>query len=439
MQSSQNDADAVSPAQAEPIDDLPTSDRPSAAMPAQSQPTHEQPADTAPADPNHVVTLADVARATGFSQMTVSNALRDRPKVSEANRRKIKEIAQRMGYQANAAATMLRNRRSGIIQIVIDDFEVPFHASLAKYLAQEATARGYQVAVRQSERSGSAEMRVLKTERGLIYDGVILDAPNITEAQVLAHAHGRPAFVIGDCADFSAVDSMDTACAPGAAAAAEHLWERGCREFYVLGAPEHWPADAATTNATNTTNHMDFGPRRFAAIVDALARHGACIDDDHRIPCDWTLEGGHDAATRLATRLRATHTINAADGMATADDSNSIRHSNTGSESAAVWATDVPVGVLCLTDTVALGALRAFAEHGVRVPDDVRVIGFDGLAIDAYAVPSLSTVAMDVPAMAATVVARLVAAIETQPASAPPAGAMHETIPYRLVARESSR
>ncbi|MBW3091840.1 LacI family DNA-binding transcriptional regulator [Bifidobacterium sp. 82T10] len=373
------------------------------------------PTTTEPADPNHVVTLADVARATGFSQMTVSNALRDRPKVSEANRRKIKEIAQRMGYQANAAATMLRNRRSGIIQIVIDDFEVPFHASLAKYLAQEATARGYQVAVRQSERSGSAEMRVLKTERGLIYDGVILDAPNITESQVLAHAHGRPALVIGDCADFSAVDSMDTACAPGAADAAEHLWERGCRECYVLGAPAHWPTD-------ETAHRTGFGPRRFAAIVDALAGHGVRIDDDHRIPCDWTLEGGHAAAARLAARLREAHAVPVA-----------------GDGSVQTATATSPIGILCLTDTVALGALRAFAECGVRVPDDVRVIGFDGLAIGEYAVPSLSTVAMDVPAMAATVVARLAAAIEAQSSGAPLPDAMHETIPYRLVARESSR
>ncbi|MCH9275804.1 LacI family transcriptional regulator [Bifidobacterium amazonense] len=417
MQSSQNDADAAAPARTEPD------------------------------DPNHVVTLADVARATGFSQMTVSNALRDRPKVSEANRRKIKETAQRMGYQANAAATMLRNRRSGIIQIVIDDFEVPFHASLAKYLAQEATARGYQVAVRQSERSGSAEMRVLRTERGLIYDGVILDAPNITEAQVLAHAHGRPALVIGDGSAFRAVDSMDTACAPGAAAAAEHLWERGCREFYVLGAPEDWPdrtaqlADATAQNRSDDSTHVTaapnptgFGPRRFAAIADALACHGVQIDADHRIPCDWTLEGGHAAGSTLAARL-ATRPHDAT-GTAGADVPDAANVPDT---PAAPTATTSPVGVLCLTDTVALGALRAFAERGVRAPDDVRVIGFDGLAIDAYAVPSLSTVAMDVPAMVATVVARLVSLIEARSAGAPPPETMHETIPYHLIARESSR
>lgn len=204
-----------------------------------------------------VVTLADVARATGFSQMTVSNALRDKPKVSEENRRKIKRIAAEMGYRANAAATMLRNNRSGIIQIVIDDFEVPFHASIAKYLAQATAEHHYQVAVRQSSRSEYAEVRVLRSEPGLVYDGIILDAPNVTEEQALHHANGKPAMVIGDDTTFSVIDSMGTACARGAASAAEHLWDRGCREFYVFGAP---PASDRDRPDAGGSDHVDSRP-----------------------------------------------------------------------------------------------------------------------------------------------------------------------------------
>lgn len=347
------------------------------------------------------VTLADVARATGFSLMTVSNALRDKPKVSEANRARIKQVARSMGYQANVAATMLRNRRSGIIQIVVDDFEVPFHARVAKYLTQSALERGYQVVVRQSLQSQQEEMRALNPGPGLIYDGVILDAPNITESQVAQHNPGRPVLVIGDCESFVNVDSMDTACAQGAAAAAEHLVLAGCRRVVVLGAAHPDDQEAARASGNG------FGPKRLAAIARVLEEHGLALERDQCIICVWTLEGGRQAAAELLNRVPGER-----------------------------W--DGSLGVLCLADTIAMGALREFADHGIVVPRDAKIMGFDDIPFAEYSNPSISTVRMDVPAMAREVIDRMIRMIDANAGDGADDGVMHGHVPFQVVARDST-
>lgn len=369
------------------------------------QPTthHGSQHDPVQASPNAPVTMADIAKATGFSTMTVSNALRGKPNVSEKNRERIRQIAQAMGYQANAAAMMLRNRRSGIIQVVVDDFEVPFHARIAKYLTQEATDLGYQTLVRQSSSSRAEEIRAIRPDPGLVYDGIILDAPNVTEDQVIGHVQGKPVLVIGDCASFERIDSMDTACTEGLEEAVEHLWRQGCRTFFVFGGSQR------SDRMLHNDNGKGFAFRRMAAIETALSRHGITLPDIQRIGCTWDLQGGHEAAHTLASQSSFL-------GMQ--------EHGN--------------VGVVCMSDSIALGALGAFASLGVRVPDDVKITGLDGIPMGEYATPSLTTVEMDVPAMAHAVMTRMVAMIEARNRAETALPVTHGTIPFRLVRRAST-
>ncbi|MBW3077789.1 LacI family DNA-binding transcriptional regulator [Bifidobacterium simiiventris] len=363
---------------------------------------HEHAADSA--DMSTPVTLADIAKATGFSQMTVSNALRGKPNVSTANRERIRQVAREMGYQANAAAMMLRNRRSGIIQVVVDDFEVPFHARIAKYLTQEAVRHGYQAVVRQSSSSEREEIRAIRPDPGLVYDGIILDAPNITEDQVIGHVQGKPALVIGDCASFTRVDSMDTACVDGVTEAVEHLWRQGCRSFRIFGAQR--PSGQSSAHETG----KGFGVRRTAAIEETLRAHGIELAAAQRMDCEWTMAGGRDA-----TRLML-------------DDP--------------AWKADVAagrcVGIVCLSDVIALGALGTLAAAGVAVPGMAKITGFDGIEMTKYTNPPLTTVEMDVPAMARTVMRRMIAMVEARAKGEPIPPTSHESIPYRLIPRASS-
>lgn len=125
------------------------------------------------------------------------------------------------------------------------------------------------------------------------------------EEQVLHHGSGKPVLVIGNRESFVNINSMDTACARGAAAAAEHLWQAGCRRFFVLGAPH--PDEQ---NIKRNGNGNGFGPRRLTAILQrrassnrkpqtlqisrSEARRQGC-------PCTTSIwEGGMSAPVRLA-------------------------------------------------------------------------------------------------------------------------------------------
>lgn len=102
--------------------------------------------------------------------------------------------------------------------------------------------------------------------------------------------------------------------------------------------------------------------------------------------------------------------------------------------------TPVPgdCGILCMSDTIAIGALRELTEHGIRVPDDVRLMGFDGIPFSACANPPISTVAMDVPAMARTVINRMVTLIESNLRHERPDDITHDHIQFQVMPRTST-
>lgn len=126
------------------------------------------------------------------------------------------------------------------------------------------------------------------------------------EEQVLHHGSGKPVLVIGDRESFVNINSMDTACARGAAAAAEHLWQAGCRRFFVLGAPH--PDEK---NTKRNGNGNGFGPRRLTAILQRRASSNWEKPQTLQIsrsearrqgcPCTTSIwEGGMSAPVRLA-------------------------------------------------------------------------------------------------------------------------------------------
>lgn len=189
---------------------------------------------------------------------------------------------------------------------------------------------------------------------------------------------------------------------PGAAAAAEHLWRAGCRSFFVLGSAH--PNEQQHKHGRGN----GFGPRRLAAIMRTLESHGVTIEPRRCIECERTLDGGRETAWRLLDREFG-------DGVPEPD-----------------------CGILCMSDTIAIGALHELTEHGIRVPDDIRLMGFDGIPFSACANPPISTVAMDVPTMARTVINRMAAMIEANLRHERLADITHDHIQFRVVPHTST-
>lgn len=314
-----------------------------------------------------MATLSDIARATGVSKMTVSNALRGKSNVSEETRRRILEAARQLNYQANLAARALSSGRNGILELIVQDLDSPFYGRLAKELSLATEQTGMQMLVRQTYYSETTEKNALSFDQSLLCDGLILATPRISSEEAKQLAQHRPLILIDDCTTQRLVSTVNTPNYEGARQAMLHLIETGATSPLILGAsPDEWSVVAEGGHIGTA------GGLRLAGAYQAAQESGLAIAPSACIPLEWTVD----------TARKAIHDIAA-----------SSRHFD---------------ALFCMSDNVAIGAMRGLADCGAfRIPQDVSIIGFDGSAWSAASTPSLSTIAIDMPGMAQTIIRRL--------------------------------
>lgn len=350
--------------------------------------------------------IKDVARRAGVSEKTVSNVINDYVHVSERTRQTVQEAIAELGYRVNLAGRHLRRGRSGIIALVVPELEIPYFAELATHVIRQAEQRSLTVLVHQTQASRERELAALDGFDANFVDGVILSSLALTADDVRNRSDTLPTVLLGERlqegADHVAIDS-----AGAAQEATEHLLALGRRHILVIGGrvgPGPGTAEVRTRGyrAALEAAGLPFDPARVRPVARFHTPDGA--------------EAVHRA---LAEGVR-------------------------------------PDGLLCLNDQMALGALRALHEHGLRVPQEVAVVGFDDVEGGRYSVPSLTTVSPDKPALARVAMELLLHRIEHRAtdAAAPGEGAATGTpaalpgpsrptpqdrvVPHRLVIREST-
>ncbi len=329
------------------------------------------------------VTLRDVAVAAGVNQATVSRALRGDPRISPSTRERVVQAAQRLGYVPNAAARSLVLRATHTLGLMIPNVTDPIHGQFVAGFEQEAAARGYSVMLTNGFRDPERERQalwLLATHRA---DGVALVGSILDPRQVLASAGPtRVVFVAGEHLSLAnkapalAVGEIRADEAAGVHAIVRHLAKQGYRRVAYLGGAEV---------ASNVA--------RRAAARRALAEAG--------LPRPRLYEGG-EAGWRCPGPLAAT------------------------------IAVERPEAVICYDDKLAIALLDALRAHGVRVPADVALTGFDDIPFAALCNPRLTTVVQPAAEMGRLAVAMLLEARERgqMPAS--------RLLPVQLVVRESS-
>lgn len=334
-------------------------------------------------------TIKDVAAAAGVGAMTVSNTLRGKPGVRAETREKVLAAARRLNYEPNVSASMLKSGRSGIIHIVVNEFDAPFYSKLVETLSTSITEHGLVPFPEQTRYSPVAAERVLASPPlgRRLFDGEILSAEGIEAGPRLRElTTGRPAVLINACEREPTMDSVDLPNESGSGAAIRHLVGRGCRTIALVG-------------RTSTSGDTDDAHRlRMAAARDALA---AC--------------GLPHAESVMFDALEQNAGIIA--GRAIADS-----------------PTDFD-GAWCTDDAAALGVIRGLADRGLHVPDDIRVIGYDGVSAGAYSVPSLSTIAPDMTQLAQIALDMLMRRLENPHEHYTPSVA---TVGFTLLEREST-
>ncbi len=301
--------------------------------------------------------MADVAARAGVSGQTVSRVVNGSPRVDPATRARVEQAMRDSGYRVHRAARALRTGRTGTIGAVVSTLATVGNSLMLEAVTEAAAKRGYDVALVTIGDSLPAAFARLR-DQGV--DGVVV----VNEASTLAHAADLPSDLRFAVVDSPADDRylrVETDHAGGAAAATRHLIELGHRAIAHIGGPA----------ASYAAAERERGWR------SALAAAG--LDAPTVVRGEWSSESGRRALRELIERGEIGH-------------------------GAASGATAVVVA----NDQMALGALRALAERGLGVPEDVSVVGFDDVADAANYLPPLTTVRQHFDELGERVVASLV-------------------------------
>ncbi|MER6082633.1 LacI family DNA-binding transcriptional regulator [Streptomyces sp. NPDC001833] len=333
-----------------------------------------------------MATIQDVAKAAGVSAMTVSNVMNGHPNVRPATRERVLEAMDRLGYRVNVAARNLRKGRTGTIGLAVPEINRPYYGRLAASIIAAAAGHGLRVSIEQTGARRENELAALSLSRNRLYDGLILSTVGMGPADVGALDVDHPVVILGERIFGGPVDHVAMPNEAASEAATRHLVERGCRRIAIV--------------CGRLGGEVDVSSLRHAGYLRALAAAGLPADPELVVTAgSLTMQ---EAARRVRERM--------AHGL----------------------GFD---GVFCVTDTVAMGVLRALADAGIGVPERVKVIGFDNVDESAYLVPSLSTVDPDHDLMAERAVALLAARIDR---GGPGPEREEFAGPFRLVVREST-
>ncbi|WP_461031793.1 LacI family DNA-binding transcriptional regulator [Streptomyces mayteni] len=315
-----------------------------------------------------VVTIQEVAKAAGVSSMTVSNVINDHPNVRRETRAKVLEAMTRLGYRVNVAARNLRKGRTGTIGLAIPEVDSAYYGQLAAAIITAAERRDLRVSIEQTGASRESELDALSLSRNRLYDGLILSAAGLGQADAERLRVDHPVVILGDRIFGGPVDHVAMPNLDASRAATRHLLSRGCRRIAIMcGAVEE----------------VDTSRLRLTGYRLAL--------EDAGVPVDPALV---QQVGRLGMREGARRVREMAESGLEFD------------------------GVFCVTDALAMGVLRGLADVGIRVPDQVKVIGFDNVTNSEFLVPSLSSIDPDHDGMAARAVDLLIQRIEqTEPST----------------------
>ncbi len=286
------------------------------------------------------VTIEDVAREAGVSAMTVSRVINDQPGVGQGTRARVRAVVDRLGYRRNGLARSLKARRSHTIGLIVPDITNPYFPEIVRGAEDTALESGYGVFLSnaiEDQRREAAALRLLEERR---VDGVIVVSPRLPAKRLYAllRPH-RAAVVVNRIVPAEVAGTVRLDHANGVRQAIDHLYALGRRRFAVLAGPDSSSAAG----------------ERVRAAQAALAARGLKLPADHVVQTAPYIDDGASSARRL---LEAVEQVDA---------------------------------LLCYNDLVAAGALQACAALGLRVPEDVAVVGFDDIPFARMFTPPLTT------------------------------------------------
>lgn len=322
------------------------------------------------------VTQKQIAQRLGVSHQVVSSALGGSGRVGEATRQLVLREAEQMGYQLNKAARAMVTGRCHQVALWLHSLSEPFAVHVQECVRAAVNQSGFDLVVRSGHDPHP---------HNSLLDGMLaLSSPSLPETSALEWAQGVPLVMMGvsPLARLQRCDTVGVAAQMSVEQAVRHLHQAGCRRIAFLGVyvllREEEPRCAA-----------------YRAVMREIGQPREEISAPHVLP--------------IRTDVRETL----------------LRH---------IEKHGAPDGLLCGNDDTALGAMRALRDLGLRVPQDVKLIGFDGTRDAADANPPLSTVALPIEEMC-----RAAWQMLQRRLSEPELPLQHQLLQSQLILRESSQ
>ncbi|GAB2809881.1 LacI family DNA-binding transcriptional regulator [Lentzea nigeriaca] len=284
------------------------------------------------------VTINDVARTAGVSRQTVSRALNDKGEIDGSTKQRVLDAARELGYRPSRFARGLVRQDTTTIGLVIPDLLNPFFTEVAAGALEAARARGWHVIVYDTAGSDEEERGTIEVVVSQV--DAVVGYFNLAESELDAHLSGMPAVLIGREHQTPRFSSIRIEGAAGVREAVDHLVANGHRRIGMLDYEER---------SRPSIRHSWF--------ADAMSAHGLVADAVGNAV--QSVDGGTEALTDLLARR-----------------------------------PDL-TAVFAFNDVIAVGALRAARRLGRAVPDELAVVGFDGLQLGTVVDPALTSVALD--------------------------------------------
>lgn len=293
-------------------------------------------------------TIYDVAREAGVSIATVSHVINGKGKISRERREEILDIMKRLNYRPNAIASALAGKRTFTLGLLVPDISNPFFAEIARSVEDQGHQLGYSVIICSTDNQEEKVKRYVNLLRQKQVDGVIIGT-GISHGELLKPLQEHSLAIALIARDNPALDASSVRVhdLEGGRLAAEHLLHLGHRRLAVLAENER------------VTSSSD----RVRGFVEAAASHGLELPPGCIAACDHKIEDGYrraKAMLELAVR---------------------------------------PTALFCCNDLLAIGALRAARELGLRVPEECSVVSFDDTILASVTDPPLTVIAQPIEQM----------------------------------------
>lgn len=287
------------------------------------------------------VTMEDIAERADVSINTVSRALNDKPDINEQTKEEILRIADKLNYQPNRLAQGLRSSETSTLGVIVADIQNPFFSALLKGVEKAAREEGYSIIVQDTDENYENEQSAVQTILAEQVDGLLI-TPVQTNNQTMIELEQSdlPFVLLGRHFDNLDTHYVVTDDVQGAKTATDHLIERGHKRIAIINGP----------------THISSSRERLEGYQSAMVEHDLSIRESLVLKGNVTMEDGYETGKKI------------------------------------ISASPSPTAVLCYSDFVAMGVIKAARGAGWKIPGDLAVVGYDDVLFSTCLEVPLTTV-----------------------------------------------